>query len=230
MESNHPDPARRFYQGDAGRRYHEVKRGIPAPALPWVARVRAEKFAPYIRPADVVLEYGVGLGWNLAQLRCSRKIGFDVADSAAEKVRALGIEFVSDIGAVPDQTADAAICHQTLEHLIDPFEALRQLSRILRPGGRLILHVPWERERRYRHYDPLEPNHHLYTWNAQNIGNLVALAEFKIQEVRVAAYGYDRFAASLACRFHLGEQGFRLVRRGLIWLRPLREVELIAGR
>ncbi|HUC86458.1 MAG TPA: hypothetical protein VL970_14785, partial [Candidatus Acidoferrales bacterium] len=73
------EQVQRHYRGDEGRRYQESKRGLPAQALPWVAALRARKFAPLVRPEDVVLEYGVGAGWNLAALVCQRKLGFDVA-------------------------------------------------------------------------------------------------------------------------------------------------------
>ena len=121
-----------------------------------------------------------------------------------------------------------AICHHTLEHLLAPAEALLQLARILKPQGKLVLHVPWERERRYARHRADEPNHHLYDWNAQNLGNLVTVLKFRIQSVVVRRYGYDRFAANLAARLRAGERGFRIIRAGMIALRPLREVELIA--
>jgi hypothetical protein len=101
---------------------------------------------------------------------------------------------------------------------------------VLKPTGRLVLHVPWEVERRYRRYDPAEPNHHLYHWNAQNLGNLVTVLGWRIERIGVQTYGYDRFAANGAARWRLGEAGFRLLRRALVLLRPLREVELVAGR
>jgi hypothetical protein len=107
---------------------------------------------------------------------------------------------------------------------------LRQLARILKPSGKLILHVPWERERRYSHYRADEPNHHLFNWNAQNVGNLASVLGYQIESVSIRRYGYDRFAANLAVRLCLGQRGFRLIRACLIALRPLREVELVAHR
>src|SRR5580658_1210307 len=140
-----PQPAQQHYQGEAGRRYQEKKRGIPDTAVRWVARVRAEKIGPCVRSSDVVLEYGVGQGWNLAELHCRRKMGFDVADFLEASLRALGIEFVADTRTVADGTVDVVICHHTLEHLPDPPAALREMRRLLAPGGRLLLYVPLER-------------------------------------------------------------------------------------
>ena len=72
----------RHYQGERGQRYHVDKRSVPEVAVPWVSRLRAEKFRPHISPGNVVLEFGVGFGWNLASLVCAKKIGIDVAVEA----------------------------------------------------------------------------------------------------------------------------------------------------
>lgn len=222
------DAAAPLYQGAAGLAYHEGKRGLRPEAREWVFRWRAAKFQPWVKPSDVVFELGVGAGWNLAGLRCARRIGCDAATFLADQLRALGIEFVADSRDVPGGSVDVALCHQTLEHLLRPADALLELGRVLRPGGTLVLHVPWEIERRYRRYRADDPNHHLYHWNAQNLGNLVALLGWQPSSVGIRRYGYDRFAANLAARLRLGEPGFRVIRGLLVALRPLREVELVA--
>ena len=107
---------------------------------------------------------------------------------------------------------------------------LNEIGRILKPNGRLILHVPWERERRYAARQLDEPNHHLHSWNAQTLGNLVSLCGFRLDSVRTRRYGYDRFAANQTTRLRLGYAGFKLLRGMLVALRPLREVELIARK
>lgn len=225
-----PDAAATLYQGASGREYHEGKRALNPAALEWVMNLRAAKFQPHVRDGDAVFEFGIGAGWNLGRLRCARKIGCDVSAFLKEQVAALGIEFVTDSSTVPDEAADVLICHQTLEHLIEPAKTLKEMARILKPQGRLILHVPWERERRYARFRAGEPNHHLYNWNAQNLGNLVSVLGFQIESVRVRKYGYDRFAANLALRLRARESGFRWIRWWMIALCPLREVEVIAAK
>jgi hypothetical protein len=88
--------------------------------------------------------------------------------------------------------------------------------------------VPYEREQRYRRYDPAEPNHHLFSWNVQTLGNLIGASGFSIEQAGLGTYGYDRFISKLACRFHLGEPGFRLLRRLANGMLPLMEVRLVA--
>lgn len=218
------------YQGAAGRAYHDGKRQLDPAALEWVCRLRARKFQPWVRTTDVVFELGIGSGWNLARLPCARRIGSDPAEFLQDRVRELGIEFVDDPSALPAGIADVVICHQTLEHVLEPAATLRELARLLKPDGRLVLHVPWEVESRYARFDPGEPNHHLYTWNVQNLGNLLTALGWEIERLRLRRYGYDRFAANLAARLRLGERGYRFLRAVMVALRPLREVECVARR
>jgi SAM-dependent methyltransferase len=224
------DQAQRRYRGDAGRRYHQNKRGIPDRALPWVARLRAEKLTPYLRPEDIILEYGVGLGWNLAELKCRRRLGFDVADFVEPSLRSLGIEFVADTQSLADGSIDVVLCHHTLEHVLEPPTVLREIHRLLPPSGKLLLFVPLEREPRYDRFRRDEPNHHLYSWNPQTLANLVEELGFQVAEAQPGEFGYSRFAAVWAVKLHLGERGFRSLRRLLHWLRPAREVRVIATK
>ncbi len=222
------EQAQRHYRGEAGRRYQESKRGLPEQAVPWVAALRARKFAPLVGADDVALEYGVGSGWNLAALGCRRKIGFDVADFLEPSLRALGIEFVADTKILPDALADVVICHHTLEHVLHPPEVLEAIRRLLKPAGRLLLYVPLEREVQYEHFRPDEPNHHLYSWNAQTLGNLVEEAGFQVSKAGIGEFGYSRFSAAWAAKLHLGEPSFRALRRLLHLIRPAFEVRIIA--
>jgi SAM-dependent methyltransferase len=222
------EQAQRHYRGEAGCSYQLHKRGIPESALPWVARLRAEKLAPQVRPADVVLEYGAGLGWNLAALPCRRKIGFDVADFLAPTLHGLGIEFVTETKSIPDGSMDVVLCHHTLEHVSDPPAALLEMFRLLAPTGKLLLFVPLEREAKYHKFVVDEPNHHLYSWNTQSLGNLVQETGFQVTEAGTGRFGYSRFAAAWAARLHLGETGFRCLRRLLHVFKPMKEVRITA--
>lgn len=219
--------AERHYAGERARDYHETKRSISDQAVPWVARLRAEKLQPHVQASDIVFEFGAGFGWNLVQLTCARKMAFDIADLP---LAANSIERLRHPSDLADHSVDVVICHHALEHVVAPAETLRSFHRLLKPGGKLLLFVPFEKERRYRNYDPAEPNHHLFSWNAQTIGNLSAESGFLIGRVWVDRFGYDRFAARLSTKFHLGEPGFRLLRAVAHMLKPACEVRLVATR
>jgi SAM-dependent methyltransferase len=52
---------------------------------------------------------------------------------------------------VPGGRFDCAFCTEVLEHTLQPFDAVRELYRLLRPGGRLLLSVPFN----FRIHGPL---------------------------------------------------------------------------
>lgn len=55
------------------------------------------------------------------------------------------LDIVSDITDIPvaDGSFDAVMCVEVFEHVPDPVAALRELSRVLKPGGTLVLTVPF---------------------------------------------------------------------------------------
>lgn len=55
-----------------------------------------------------------------------------------------GADVVGDIHAIPlpNCSVDAIICSSVLEHVRDPLAAMRELTRILKPGGSIFLYVP----------------------------------------------------------------------------------------
>jgi ubiquinone/menaquinone biosynthesis C-methylase UbiE len=55
------------------------------------------------------------------------------------------IDLISDITAIPapDSSFDAVLCSEVLEHVPEPTHALEEFSRLLKPGGVLILTAPF---------------------------------------------------------------------------------------
>ena len=54
-------------------------------------------------------------------------------------------DIVADVEAVPcrDACADAVVCTELLEHVLRPGQVLHECARLLKPGGRLILSMPF---------------------------------------------------------------------------------------
>lgn len=106
---------------------------------------------PHLAAGMEVLDVGCGPGTitlDLAALVApGRVVGLDGAQAALDAARAEAgrrgdrtTEFVlGDAGDLPfpDDSFDIVHAHQVLHHLPDPVAALREMTRVLRPGGRL---------------------------------------------------------------------------------------------
>ena len=55
-----------------------------------------------------------------------------------------------------DNIADYFLCFHVLEHIKEEAQALREIRRILKPGGKAILQVPvdWDVEKTYEYSSP----------------------------------------------------------------------------
>ena len=76
----------------------------------------------------------------------TRYIGIDTADALEHF--GYSLEDVRTIEAdgkwpVADQEADVLLATETLEHVVDPADFLIEARRVLRPGGRLVVTVPF---------------------------------------------------------------------------------------
>jgi SAM-dependent methyltransferase len=109
------------------------------------AAVRA--FAAACPPGAVVLDAGCGENRFRPYFTGRRFVGCDrgVGDSRWDYSR---VDVVGDLHrlAFRPGALDAALSIVTLEHLPRPDDALKELARVLKPGGELLLVVPllWE--------------------------------------------------------------------------------------
>lgn len=105
-------------------------------------------FLPHLRPGFALLDCGCGPGTitvGLAErVAPGRVVGIDLNTAQSDEGRALARERGLDIefrsGDVynldfPDGSFDAVFAHTILQHLRDPVKALREIRRVLKPGG-----------------------------------------------------------------------------------------------
>lgn len=81
---------------------------------------------------------------------------------------------------VPDDRFDGVVCHQVLEHVRDPFAAAREIARVLKSGGLVIVSVP-HLSRRHE-----LPNDY-FRFTPEGLGQVLESAGLVVREVR--SYG-----------------------------------------
>jgi SAM-dependent methyltransferase len=90
---------------------------------------------------------------------------------------------------LPDSSVDSALCTEVLEHCPDPQALLQEVHRVLRPGGNLVLTVPF-----------LWPLHEVpHDWARYTpfaLRQVLESAGFDVQELRSLG-GYDRAFAQM---------------------------------
>lgn len=128
-------------------------------ALPEAGRIAAQSLALlHLSPGQSVLEVGCGTGVFLPLLAAvvgpgGRVVGIDHSPqfvaAAQERSAVAGVAEVvtvqeADAYQLPfaDATFDAAHCDRVLMHLDDPTAALREMRRVVKPGGTVVAAEP----------------------------------------------------------------------------------------
>jgi len=171
------------YRGDAAADYLAYQGRIGALG----AELNRWKFEPHLSPSDAVVDFGCGTGALLERLDVASKTGVEVSEPARRQAGARGLEVVAATSELDDASADVVISNHALEHTLTPLHELRELRRVLRPGGRLILWLPLDDWRAQRAPRADDPDHHLYTWTPRLLANLLAEAGFELRSCEVVA-------------------------------------------
>ena len=101
-----------------------------------------QKTAPLIK--GKLLDYGCGRKpYRNLFTHVSEYIGADVKHSGYPKTQSAADVFFEGTLPVEDNSFDAVLCFEVLEHVFKPDETLHDLRRVLKPGGKLMLTVPF---------------------------------------------------------------------------------------
>ncbi|MGI8904044.1 MAG: class I SAM-dependent methyltransferase [Solirubrobacteraceae bacterium] len=139
-----------------------------------IIRAELDRLAP--AAGARVLDAGCGSGRTLAQLETYGEVcGIELNDDAAAVARARGHGEVR-VGRLeslpwPDGTFDLITCLDVIEHTPEDRTTLRELRRVCRPGGRLLLTVP-AYQFLWSAHD--EANHHYRRYSHGTLGRACA--------------------------------------------------------
>src|SRR5689334_13938126 len=107
------------------------------PELLWLDVGCGHTFAPIWLPDGKRFEPG-------PRLQDSKCVGIDLDLGALRANRFCKLPLQASVTALPFKSAtfDLVTANMVFEHLPDPGPALREIRRVLRPGGQVLLHTP----------------------------------------------------------------------------------------
>ena len=182
--------------------YEDAWAAAPADPEPWAWAWRRALLLAEARPGERVLDLGCGAGRFVAALRdagCD-PVGVEIASGALERARAVApgadLRLLAEDGSIPLEhgAVDLVWCSEVLEHVADGAHLLQEARRVLRPGGRLLLTVPYHGRvkaaliglvRFDAHFDP--QGQHLRFFSRASLRASLAAAGFA--EPRIRAVG-----------------------------------------
>ena len=146
------------------------------------------------------LDIGCGTGGVLAVAKSHgwEAVGLEISDWAVEQARAQGhtvINATLQQAQFPDNQLDVVSMFDVLEHLPTPVEYLKEVYRILRPGGVLVIETPniggfFARYLYKEDSDLIKPRAHICLYTRQSARRLCSYVPFS--EVRIQTFPYCR--------------------------------------
>jgi SAM-dependent methyltransferase len=94
--------------------------------------------ANFLKQSDIICDIG-NQGKNLSEFSGFEVQTLDISESSCPDIVA---DITKTNEHISPESFDALICTEVLEHVVDPFSAVRELRRMVRIGGYILVTVP----------------------------------------------------------------------------------------
>lgn len=183
---------------------------------------RAIKIKTLVPGATSILDIGCGRGWMLYFLK--NYFGFE--DVAGTQISLPAIKFARErLGLkiydqdllelkLPGESFDVLTIWHVLEHVPDPVSYVKEMYRLLKPGGTLMVEVPnldaWSRQLSGQYWLSWDPKYHLTFFDPASLSKLLTSNGFKIKAVHTHSLEYSTFTSvqSLVSKITKTDQRF----------------------
>jgi 2-polyprenyl-3-methyl-5-hydroxy-6-metoxy-1,4-benzoquinol methylase len=217
----HPQPSAenlgRYYESDDyishtdGKRslfeklYHAVKQKALRDKISLIQGFKPSK--------GNLLDIGAGTGDFLIEAKKSGWVttGIEPSDKAKSIAKQKGVVFSEALSAIQDHSQDVITMWHVLEHVPDVEAQIKELKRILKPDGVLIVAVPNFNSYDAKHYGAYwaayDVPRHLWHFSKIAIKKLFAAEEMDL--VKIAPMKFDSFYVSLLSeKYKTGKMNF----------------------
>jgi SAM-dependent methyltransferase len=177
----------------------------------WLSARQIRRFMPSFRGKEIA---DLGCGFQAAFTRSvlgeiSKAVLVDiaVADDLKEhpKVQVIQGGLPESLQALPSHSLDAVLIVSVLEHLWQPLDTLKEIRRLLRPGGTCLVNVPSWRGKQYLEFSSFklglspaaEMDDHKMYYDPRDLWPLLVQAGFLPSEISCFShkFGLNTFAA-----------------------------------
>ena len=149
-----------------------------------------------IRPGMEILDVGSGRGWfSLAASALGAKVtALDLSEHNLKRIRELDPSIDTVLGdacQIPsgDQLYDLIVTLEVLEHIPEPALALNSIKTRLKPGGKLLITVPYKEviisSLCIHCNQPTPHNAHLHSFDTPSLKRLLTNCGYSILETRL---------------------------------------------
>lgn len=146
-----------------------------------------------IKPQGQTVEVGCGIA-PILEANQPNVLFMDRSVQAIDFLKNAGFKtaFVSDATAIAleDESCEVVICSEVLEHIAEDGVAVREMYRILKPGGHLVLTVPIHPQ--YYSFDDVYVSH-VCRYKFSTLIKLLRKNGFQIREIKKVTGYIDRF-------------------------------------
>ena len=170
----------------------------------WLSTRKLRAVLPSLKGLKIA---DVGCGYNasfvrsvLADVGRATVVDVALADDLKQngKLQAIEGALPDALRAVPDGALDLVLCNNVIEHLWEPLATLREVHRIMAPGGCAFVNVPSWRGKWFLEFSafrlgtspPSEMNDHKMYYDPKDLWPLLVRAGFIPQNIRIGTHKF----------------------------------------